>query len=325
MGSTLLMVGRPVTAFEPAELWALDPGAHAWRSLGLTPFPGRWPSATWVGDRLLFSTRPSGARNRTWIATSLDPATGAWSEVAVDCARWGGDGTWTGSVLLDGDTALDPVTGRCYALTRQPDRPRLGAVEAWTGRELIHWGGGTAEDLGLRSDGMRFVPPHRSVLYPDGVRPSRPPREQGNGFIGEALAIRALTEKLPTYGGIWLDRGAYGRAVLALTEPDPELIAGIDAFAGPHTLGGWRRVLVRSTHRELVRALHRASAVSRRLDPDASIFAAGVDESANRLVLDHTPGGPRRMHPRIPDLERELGVDVVIEAGQPGRDLGGDQ
>jgi hypothetical protein len=56
--------------------------------------------------------------------------------------------------------------------------------------------------------------------------------------------------------------------------------------------------------------------VSKQLDPDATLWAAGVDLSAGGLSLTYDPDDVGRMRPRKKELEKRLGVPVRITSGR---------
>jgi hypothetical protein len=79
-------------------------------------------------------------------------------------------------------------------------------------------------------------------------------------------------------------------------------------------------VIVPFTEKELKRALWRVGRVSKRLDPDATLWAASVDLSAGGLSLVYDPDDVGRMRPRKAELEKALGVPVRMTSGRV-RDL----
>ena len=132
----------------------------------------------------------------------------------------------------------------------------------------------------------------------------------------QAGHVQPRLRKLPTFAGLWQDKRSGGDFAIALTDADPEVLAQIDGWmAGP-----WRLVIVPYTEQELKRALRRVNRVSKRLDPDAILWAAGVDLSAGGLTLMYDPEDVGRMRAREKELEKRIGVPVHISAGRV-RDL----
>ena len=319
LGGTVYAAKRPETADTFGSLVRLQPDTGSWDVVAPLPSRGAWSAMVPMDDRLAFTTRPVAPAR--WLLTTYAPADDAFSSIAVDCAMPDGSATWTGRVILADGQALDPRTGRCFRYAVDPGR--LGHAEAWTSRELVRWGGSRAVGAPGTDVGARFVPASPSVAWPDGRRPRAPRLNPASGSIQEGLGLRAMARRLPIYGGIWIDQRSFARAVLALTEPDPEVIAQLRASFPDTGAVTWRLALVRSTFKELAHGLRRAFRVSRELDPAARLYAVGLDEMRNRLEFTYDPADAPRMRRQIERLERRLGVDVAIKAGGPGRDLGG--
>ena len=69
---------------------------------------------------------------------------------------WGGmASTGSGSRLLADGAALDPVANRWRPLPPAPIAPRSDAAVVWTGREMVVWGGTSADEA---ADGAAFDP-----------------------------------------------------------------------------------------------------------------------------------------------------------------------
>ena len=137
-----------------------------------------------------------------------------------------------------------------------------------------------------------------------------------SGRSHRASAIQPWLRTLPTFGGVWLDQRGGGDVVIALTDADPVVIAEIDRFFTPYGETPWRLVIVPHTARELKRALWRVHAASKQLDPDATLWAAGVDQSAGLVSLMYDPDDVGRMRARKAKLEKALGVPVRITSGR---------
>lgn len=137
----------PVPATDGA---AYDPATNHWRRLGPSPLTGRWgPTVAWTGTEVLFV----GGMNDESILTdgaAYDPAADRWRILASPPAwplrhPYGfGSGAWTGRELAlqrdDDFVAYDPAADRWRKL---PDPGLDWSVQAaaWTGSELILWGG----------------------------------------------------------------------------------------------------------------------------------------------------------------------------------------
>lgn len=143
-----------------------------------------------------------------------------------------------------------------------------------------------------------------------------------SGFVQQVSdSVRPYVKKLPMFGGMWIDQRAGGRLVIGLTDPDPAVLAEIDRLMPTQPDLGWRLVLRDTPLRTLKRASWRASAVSRRLDPTATIVTVGRDEEHGRIEFGYTPDSVERMRARRDQLERRLGVPVRIVARSLPRDL----
>jgi hypothetical protein len=79
-------------------------------------------------------------------------------------------------------------------------------------------------------------------------------------------------------------------------------------------------VVVPFTEKGLKQALRRVDRVSRRLDPDATLWAASIDQSMGGLSLMYDPEDVGHMRPRKAELEKALGVPVRMTSGRV-RDL----
>jgi N-acetylneuraminic acid mutarotase len=150
-----------------------DPLADAWTAMALTgaPPPRRFAVGAWTGSELLvFPGDVDGQR--------FDPVANAWTSMVASplTARVNFAGAWTGaelvvfggingpcaSITAYGDGArYDPISGtwRSVSPTGAPS-PRGVALAAWTGTEVIVWGGqptGTCNSV-LQTDGALYNP-----------------------------------------------------------------------------------------------------------------------------------------------------------------------
>ncbi len=135
-------------------------------------------------------------------------------------------------------------------------------------------------------------------------------------FSTEAQEVVRYVRRLPSFGGVWIDQRHGGRLAVALTNADPEVIATIDAKLPTEPDLGWRLVIVPRTFQELKAAANRAWKVSQELDPTAKLWSVGLDSKNGRIRVMYDPDDVGRMRPRKDELEKELGVPVVITSGR---------
>ena len=124
--------------------------AGSWRLLPQAPIgeASQGFTGVWTGSRMLVfggvtSTDEEGTR--TYAGAAYDPATGTWSRLPDlrSGNPYGYVSVWTDKEMVAfsglGSYAYDPQTGVWRQL---PSGGGFGGVLAWTGRELIAWGGG---------------------------------------------------------------------------------------------------------------------------------------------------------------------------------------
>jgi hypothetical protein len=162
-GSELVVWGGIGPEQEPlADGAAYDPEAGEWRTIAESPLPPRNDAAgAWVGDELVvFGGRAQDApeqADRT-DGAAYDPEEDAWRELAeMPWALSSVETAWTGDVLYvlgspaegeDGSPFLAYVPAEDGWVER-PDPPageRRNHGLAWTGAELVVWGGQSEED-----------------------------------------------------------------------------------------------------------------------------------------------------------------------------------
>lgn len=173
-----LAAGKPAKGARAA---AYNPAADSWRQIAPMPSVRNGANAVWDGHELLVvggtgSSRGARPPAPAAVGFAYDPATNHWRRLArMESPRYGAQAVWTGTRLLvwGGNTApggskvsrralsYDPATNRWTSL---PSATRLLArhvdpVVAWTGHELIVWGGWTGRPpyRGF-DDGAVFVP-----------------------------------------------------------------------------------------------------------------------------------------------------------------------
>jgi hypothetical protein len=109
---------------------------------------------------------PSSALDASWSRIPDAPIRGAFANAIVwtgtEMLIWGGAPSPNGAATVDvpeNGAAYDPVTRSWRTLPVAPIGPRYGAVSAWTGRELLLWGGSwPCCDPGALGDGAAFDP-----------------------------------------------------------------------------------------------------------------------------------------------------------------------
>jgi hypothetical protein len=159
----VLLAPAAATASSPSGIWTRLPAAPIAPNNGMT--------SVWTGkEMLLFGVATRRARDGSVlssvnVAAAYDPSANTWRRLP----QGGRAGTfppyravWTGKEMLvlgqGTRRALNPRTNRWRQL---PGSPLLSIHEghglvAWTGRELIGWGGGCCGDA--FSDGVSFNP-----------------------------------------------------------------------------------------------------------------------------------------------------------------------
>jgi N-acetylneuraminic acid mutarotase len=170
--------GKPLPP-ELARAAAYDPATDTWRRIA--PLPERRVGATavWDGREILVVGGRDGNGDLARVGLAYNPTTNDWRRLpAMEPGRigavtawtgrrllvWGGDAGRTALVPVHGGLSFDPAGDRWTRLPRSPLEGRADAVAAWTGRELIVWGGfgagnrGNARRLG---DGASLNPAGR--------------------------------------------------------------------------------------------------------------------------------------------------------------------
>ena len=158
---------------------AYNPSTHSWRRLAAMPAPRARATASWTGTEVLVVGGygpATGARYLDVDGLAYNPAANRWRRLpATAPRRVDHTGVWTGSVLLvwggrtlRGDSwvtpphglVYDPASNRWSDLPVSPLRGRIGHVAAWTGSQLLIWGGhsvtGPDKDF---TDGAAYTPP----------------------------------------------------------------------------------------------------------------------------------------------------------------------
>jgi Kelch motif len=154
---------------------AYNPATGTWRKLPRAPRPRYGARAVWDGTEVLFlggSARTASDPARRGMA--YNPATNTWRLLPpMEYGREGLADVWTGRRVLvwGGQSSLvnptavpphgeayDPRTNTWTALPTSALRGRIDPLSAWTGHQLIIWGGSLGSTAYL--DGAAFTP-HR--------------------------------------------------------------------------------------------------------------------------------------------------------------------
>jgi hypothetical protein len=179
-GTEMIVVGGMNFGSEFADGAAYNPTTRTWRMLPPLPAPLTDETLTWTGTEVLvvggkhfeaMQTKDSAA------AWAYNPSTNTWRRLAdmpvpryEHLAAWAGDQllVWGGrSTSTTGTTpgappngvAYDPATDRWSSMPPSPLKARVDAISAWTGTELLIWGGlGVAASVGMLGDGAAFRP-----------------------------------------------------------------------------------------------------------------------------------------------------------------------
>ncbi len=153
---------------------AFNPDTGRWRTTAPAPIQGRSNHvAVWTGKELL--VWGGTFRDVFGDGAAYDPATDRWRRLPRGplAERFGATAVWTGEEMLvwggathtlDYDAgpkgaAYDPVADRWRRLPPSPLRGRADHIAAWTGREMVLWGGSALGFGGqVFGDGAAFDP-----------------------------------------------------------------------------------------------------------------------------------------------------------------------
>jgi hypothetical protein len=138
--------------------------AGSWRSLAAAPESiAAGPTAVWTGTEMIAAGANTDSQgtflNPTEVAESYDPATDTWRTLAAppqtsaSCPR---AAAWTAKEMLVWGCELLAYDPQRNTWRRLPDPPTRHGIVAWTGRELIGWGGGCCGDVS--ADGSAYDP-----------------------------------------------------------------------------------------------------------------------------------------------------------------------
>jgi Kelch motif protein len=180
-GTELLVIGGNTEGSVLTDAGAYNPLGRRWRSLPPMPAPRAGATAVWTGTEVLIV----GGHSRAWPidkvyadGVAFNPVTNRWRTLpSSPISRYDHMAVWTGSRLLvwggqtlprDAETGVystpphgmifDPVTGTWSAMPVSVLRGRTRAATAWTGSEMLIWGGAAVKDDVYLVDGAAFRP-----------------------------------------------------------------------------------------------------------------------------------------------------------------------
>lgn len=153
-GSEWLVLGFGTDPDAAAEVAAFDPESGAWTQLAASPMTeqdlGR--GGIWTGESWLFLG---------WESLAYDRAADQWRTVDVGACPISTDtAAWTGNLVLTRSSTFDPKTGACTELPPGPHDVLVSgdSVIAWTGMQLLVWGGTSGTGDTTTTDGAVFTP-----------------------------------------------------------------------------------------------------------------------------------------------------------------------
>jgi hypothetical protein len=142
---------------------AYNPTAKTWRTIPSSPVAPRNGAAFgWTGEEMLFfggavyegtigdgaAYRPSTNSWRTLPESPLGERAGmAFAWTGERLVVWGGSSGYAESRFHGDGAAYDPKTNRWSRIAKGPLEARVFPAFAWTGRELIVWGGSGAAEV----------------------------------------------------------------------------------------------------------------------------------------------------------------------------------
>ena len=138
--------------------------AGAWRRVAQAPEPIAASRTTvWTGTEMIVTGVNPGSDgtfiHSTEVAQAYDPAADTWRELADPPATPGycrRDAVWTGKEMLVWGCDLLSYDPAANEWRRLPDPPTRHGIAAWTGHELLGWGGGCCGDVS--DDGSAYNP-----------------------------------------------------------------------------------------------------------------------------------------------------------------------
>jgi hypothetical protein len=149
IAGTAVWTGRELVVWGFTRSAAYDPATDRWRRLPPPPVtPWITRNVVWTGTEII-AVGGSTEAGPSADAAAYDPATDRWRRLAsapdpVDVSD--GGATWTGALLVvaRGPSRLqvyDPARDIWAEVPGLLDGPRAGSIAAWTGDEVVFWGG----------------------------------------------------------------------------------------------------------------------------------------------------------------------------------------
>jgi hypothetical protein len=169
-GRELVIVNGSGPDGQPVGGAAYNPRRNTWRRIARLPAPRNGANAVWDGHELLVvGGSASGIASVPAVGLAYDPAVNQWRRLPqMPSGRLGAAAVWTGKrvLLWGGQTVragseLTAPYGLAYDVARNhwsplPEAPLAGrdsVAAAWTGRELIVWGGVIGTPVGTAHAG----------------------------------------------------------------------------------------------------------------------------------------------------------------------------
>ena len=224
-GRTSPTCDGPEAVADPSA-YALDPSAETWRRLASAPVTLSYGEAFWTGREVLV-LGSEGTRPGRDVLLSYSPDRDTWriGQAPPVPERFGSSVVWTGDVLLvwggevdapgtaagimslrDG-AAYDPDRDTWTTVPAAPIPGAAGAVTAWTGEEMVVWGG-----QGTEGGGAISVPRDAGAAYD-------PDTQQWRMIATAPTSVRQVIAESEGFAG----RGAWtgGELVVLLGQPGP--------------------------------------------------------------------------------------------------------
>jgi hypothetical protein len=177
-GHEMFVFLRPPEVSEPPSpvVAAYDPALDRWRTLPRMSIGSYgYRALLWTGDTLLvLSAGIDRGANAAWT-----PSNNRWhilsNPPAASAQYASANAFWTGSEAILSNIAYNATSNRWHALPPSPVPFAANLAEAWTGRQLLIWGGSTQHGKTVtdHATGARFVPAtaapvreHRFLSFP---------------------------------------------------------------------------------------------------------------------------------------------------------------
>jgi len=164
LATAAILIGSGFVGGSSSKAKPVAKPSHGWRAIADAPksvAAGR--TVVWTGTEMIVAgvnPGPDGTYiHPTKLAEAYNPATDTWRTLAQPPATWSlcpRDAVWTGKEMLVWGCDLLAYDPAANAWRRLPNPPTRHGIVAWTGRELIGWGGGCCGDVS--DDGSAYNP-----------------------------------------------------------------------------------------------------------------------------------------------------------------------